>query len=294
MNLTALSPSHHNFCFRGDDFRQDYGKLSMLCAAFPNVPIIAMTATANKQDRKCIKDSLGLLDSFELVANPDRKNIFYEKLFRHGQDIDAFEDICRPIAHGLLQMKVAYPLTIIYMPLKWCGFIYRLFESVLGADQYYPPGSLALPKNRLFAQFHAPQTAKMKEEILEQLNFQSSKIRVVLATIAFGMGVDVRSIRQVIHIGPPRTIREYFQETGRAGRDGQPSKAILYYNNRDIVKNKVGLQEEIRLYCQSKDHCLRSLLLQCLDIKHQPLSCSVAHLCCSVCKNTCLCVECSL
>ena len=131
----------------------------------------------------------------------------------------------------------------------------------------------------------------MKEEILEQLNFQPSKIRVVLATIAFGMGVDIRSIRQVIHIGPPRTIREYFQETGRAGRDGQPSKAILYYNNRDIVKNKVRLQEEIRLYCQSKDHCLRSLLLQCLDIKHQPLSCSVAHLCCSVCKNTCLCVS---
>ena len=160
----------------------------MLCAAFPNVPIIAMTATANKQDRKCIKDSLGLLDSFELVANPDRKNIFYEKLFRHGQDIDAFEDICRPIAHGLLQMKVAYPLTIIYMPLKWCGFIYRLFESVLGADQYYPPGSLALPKNRLFAQFHAPQTAKMKEEILEQLNFQSSKIRVVLLQLLLEWG----------------------------------------------------------------------------------------------------------
>ena len=133
-------------------------------------------------------------------------------------------------------MNVAYPLTIIYMPLRWCGFLYRLFESVLGADQYYPPGSLALPKNRLFAQFHAPQTAKMKEEILEQLNLQPSKIRVVLATVAFGMGVDICSIREVIHIGPPRTIQEYFQETGKAGCDGQPSKAILYYNNRDIAK----------------------------------------------------------
>ncbi len=136
----------------------------MLCAAFPNVPVIAMTATTNKQDRKLIKDSLGLLDCFELVANPDRKNVFYEKFFRHGQDIDAFEDICMPIAHDVLQLKLAYPLTILYMPLRWCGFIYRLFESVLSVDQYYPPGSLALPKNRLFAQFHAPQTAKMKEE----------------------------------------------------------------------------------------------------------------------------------
>jgi hypothetical protein len=198
-----------------------------------------------------------------------------------------------PIAHDLLQLKLDYPLTIIYMPLRWCGFIYRLFESVLGVDQYYPPGSLALPKNRLFAQFHAPQTAKMKEEILKQLNLQPSKIRVLFATVAFGMGVDIHSIRQIIHIGPPRTIREYFQETDRAGRDGQPSKAILYFNNRDIAKNKPGLQEEIRMYCQSENQCLGSLLLQSLDIKH-PILLSPGHLCCSVCKNTCLCVECTL
>ena len=270
MNLTALSPSHHNFCFRGDDFRQDYGKLSMLCAAFPNVPIIAMTATANKQDRKCIKDSLGLLDSFELVANPDRKNIFYEKLFRHGQDIDAFEDICRPIAHGLLQMKVAYPLTIIYMPLKWCGFIYRLFESVLGADQYYPPGSLALPKNRLFAQFHAPQTAKMKEEILEQLNFQSSKIRVVLATIAFGMGVDIRSIRQVIHIGPPRTIREYFKK--------QAEQVVMDNHRRQSSITTTETLSKIKwAYKKKSDYIVRVRITVCGVCFYNVWTLSISH-----------------
>jgi bloom syndrome protein len=72
----------------------------------------------------------------------------------------------------------------------------------------------------------------MKEEILCQLNSEKSNLRVVFATVAFGMGVDIHSVRQIIHIGPPRTIREYFQETGRAGRDGKFSKAILYYSNR--------------------------------------------------------------
>ena len=137
-----------------------------------------------------------------------------------------------------------------------------------------------------------PRQPKLKEEILKQLNLQPSKIRVLFfATVAFGMGVDIHSIGQIIHIGPPRTIREYFKETGRARRDGQP--AILYFNNRDIAKNKPGLQEEIRMYCRSENQCLRSLLLQSLDIKH-PILLSPGHLCCSVCKNTCLCVECTL
>ncbi|XP_028411860.1 uncharacterized protein LOC114534597 [Dendronephthya gigantea] len=97
----------------GDDFRQDYAKLSVLCAVFPKVPLLAMTATANKSDRRQIKESLGLHSCFELIANPNRKNIFYEKTFRYGQDIDAFEHICRPIAVDLLHMKIDFPLTII-------------------------------------------------------------------------------------------------------------------------------------------------------------------------------------
>ena len=276
--------------YRGDDFRKDYSHLGMLCASFPNVPVLALTATANKYDRKHIKESLGLKKCVEVVANPDRKNIFYEKYLRKGQDVDNIGEICRPIAIDLLQGNVNYPLTIIYMSLRWCGFVYKLFEHVMGSGQYYPPGCAAIPKNRLFAQFHAPQTKHMKEEILQQLNSQNSTIRVVFATVAFGMGVDIQTIRQIIHIGPPRTIREYVQETGRAGRDGGLSKAVLHYNNKDIAQNKPGLQDEVRRYCKNEECCLRCFLLECLDVK-QPKPLSPGHLCCSVCRNICSCSD---
>ena len=180
---------------------------------FPNLPVLALTATANKEDRLKIKESLGLKKVAEIVGNPDRRNIFYAKVFREGQDIDSIERILRPIADGLRNLAVEYPLTLIYLPLRWCGFAYKLFESVLGNKQYFPADASPVPQNRLFGQFHSPQTADMKEEILQQLTSPDSTIRVVFATVAMGMGVDITSVRYIIHIGPPHSIQEYFQET---------------------------------------------------------------------------------
>ena len=105
----------------------DYGNLSVLCATFSNVPVLAMTATANKSDREDIKKSLGLKNCFEVVGNPERRNVMYEKHFRAGPDIDSLMDILSPIAQGLLEEQIDYPLTIIYIPLKWCGFAYKIF-----------------------------------------------------------------------------------------------------------------------------------------------------------------------
>lgn len=80
-----------------------------------------------------------------------------------------------------------------------------------------------------------------------------------------GMGVDIPTIRHIIHIGPPRTIREYVQETGRAGRDGSKSKAVLYYDNHDTAANRKAISNNIRSYCRLEGSCMREFLLDCWD-----------------------------
>lgn len=92
-----------------------------------------------------------------------------------------------------------------------------------------------------------------------------------------GMGVDIHSIRNVNHVGPPRTICEYFQETGRAGRDGRPAFGVLYYNNVDISKNRAGMSEDIRIHCRLEDDCLRKFLIACLDAKLIDLSTALIY-----------------
>ena len=118
------------------------------------------------------------------------------------------------IASDLLEQKLDCPLTIKYLPLKWCGFAFKHLDSHLGKKQYYPNDAEAIPENRLFAQFHSPQTNAMKNQILTELSSSQSKLRVVFLTVALGMGVDIPCITNVIHVGPPHTVREYFQETG--------------------------------------------------------------------------------
>ena len=232
--------------------------------------------------------SLCMNNSKVVVGDLDRQNIFFEKIFRGSQEEEALEKILEPMILGLKQQLVKFPLTIIYLKLRFCGFAYKLFEYHLGSQQYYPTGAEPIPKNRLFAQYHSPQTELMKKEILEQLTSGESKVRIIFATVAIGMGVNVPNIRQVIHIGVPTSIREYYQEIGRCGRDGHPAKATLYYNNRDIAKNRPGISDSVRTFCKSEEKCLRKQLLEYLDAPRVQ-SRTPGHLCCSVCQVCCSC-----
>ena len=219
---------------------------------------------------------------FVVRISPDRENLFLDKKSRldtwHG--VKSYEKILEPIAIQLLEDKKKYPITVIYLKLKYCGFAYRLFERVLGSKQYVD--NIYDPSHRLFAQYHAPQTTPMKSEVLQEIKFESSNIRVVFATAALGMGVDAPYITQVIHISPPSSLEAYMQEIGRAGRRGSPSTALLYFSKSDISQNRVdsGIVDlQMKKYCENEIICMRKFILQYFGFKHEVQK----EKCCKVC-----------
>ena len=136
-------------------------------------------------------------------------------------------------------------------------------------------------------QMHQP-----KPKIIEDFTKPDGAIRVVFATVAFAMGLDSPNIRQIIHWGPPTDVELYVQETGRAGRDGQYSKAVLYYNNHDISKSS-HVQDSMKMYCENNKECRRSMLMNQFE-QLPSFDCpKFLHLCCDVCKKLCKCLHCS-
>ena len=245
--------------------------------------MMALTATAPPQLLTNVKQSLSLKTDCKVVAaNPNRPNIYFDKKLRmnnhHGYE--SYDQILIPIANDLAQQREKYPMTIIYLKLKYCGYAYGLFERILMDNEFV--GKTEDPAARLFAQFHAPQTKRMKKSIISEIKKKNSRIRVLFATSALGMGVNVPHVEHITHVTPPSNIESYVQETGHAGRTGIPSRATLYYNNSDIANNKTHVQESMKDYCRSHGTCLRKLILEYLGF-----SIVTQERCCCVCDRTC-------
>ena len=148
-------------------------------------------------------------------------------------------------------------------------------------------------KNRLFTQYHAQYPKREQERIMDDLIHNNCKHRGFFVTVAFGIGIDCPNIRRVIHLGVPYTMEEYFQEAGRAGRDGLPAEAIIYFNAYDISKAKRNMQETMINFVKSTAECKREIILKYFGY-NAPERKDGGHNCCDHHRNICSCDVCSL
>ena len=200
----------------GHDFRADYLALSLLHEQFPHVPRIALTATADEQTRLEIAERLQLEGAARFVVGFDRPNIRYRIGLKHNarQQLLAF-------------LKAEHP--------NDAGIVYCLSRKKTEetASWLATQGFTALP-------YHAGLPAE--ERAAHQARFLREEAIVMVATIAFGMGIDKPDVRFVAHLDLPKTIEAYYQETGRAGRDGAPANAWMIYGLQDVIKLRQMMQ----------------------------------------------------
>ncbi|UCE76363.1 MAG: DNA helicase RecQ, partial [Gammaproteobacteria bacterium] len=192
----------------GHDFRPEYVQLGQLRRHFPSVPLVALTATADPQTREDIVRVLGLEQAHRYVTSFDRPNIRYTLLEKHKP----FDQLQRFLAGRENDSGIIYALSR------------KRVEEI--ADKLRAQGVRA-------EAYHAGLPAAQRAEVQER--FLRDELRVVVATVAFGMGIDKPNVRFVVHYDLPKHIEGYYQETGRAGRDGLPSEALLLYGAQDVV-----------------------------------------------------------
>ena len=195
----------------GHDFRPDYMNLKSIKEYFPNIPVAAFTATATNKVQKDITERLSLINPFMVRASFNRPNLFYSIEQKQNSKID--EQIYCYIKK--------YPNEAI--------IVYRTSRKAVEECYTYlrEKGLSALP-------YHAGLSKSDREN--NQNKFSFDEAQIIVATVAFGMGIDKSNVRHVIHGDLPKSMENYYQETGRAGRDGSPAFCHLFFNRGDIRK----------------------------------------------------------
>ena len=166
-----------------------------------------------------------------------------------------------------------------------CPKLYRYFRTYLSERFTHPSGAPDLCGNRLVDMFHSCTEPVIKDKIIESFNTPSSPLRLVIATIAFGMGIDVPNIRSIIHFGSSEDVETYIQAIGRAGRDSQHANALLLKR-----KGRKHMNKQMEKYCMNELICRREVLFE--DYDDCKCTLSKLCLCCDVCAKQCNCGSC--
>ena len=277
---------HFWLLFRGTSFRQEFSNLGEIRSIIPeSVNVMALTATATKATRNFIIKQLGMYNTVVVSASPMKRNLIYSV----GKKTNIFKTFM-PVSKRLLEEGPFMGRVIIFCKrYHEVTTLYHFFKRQLGRNFTHPAGAPNMVWYRLVAMYTHCTHRSVKKNIVK-LFTSTSQLRVVIATIAFGMGIDCPKVRQIIHWGISDDIEMYVQESGRAGRDSLFSYCLALHGGRDLDKRVAS--EGIINYRNNKNSiCRRELLFKGFD-GYDGTSSNLGCKCCDVCKLNCKCGKC--